>query len=261
MIMLRQREGGLQVEVSGYLSEIVCGQIPVRLKETFTRYLQENRAEGGIPYWLKKRRPDYVPSEEIERVWYADHRTMADLSRGCGGHWRGHRAVNHFYHRVGFGSGKGDVGLFTVTVFRGEERVMEFVPFEPPPADPLGFRNLADIPVARIESPPLPCPDPGEVAVSAGSWGKGAKAFRLGETGGGFKEEELELMVSDVTSLGIGEDHFVTGLRYGGRELRGEIIRRVEEQRYPVSWYSPAQGRWLQMYESGSLRGRTPGPH
>jgi hypothetical protein len=66
-----------------------------------------------------------------------------------------------------------------------------------------------------------------------------------------FDEDRLELPVADLTNLGIGEDHFVAGLRYAGKDLVGGTVRETGKEMYQVSWYSPQNGKWLDMYESG----------
>ena len=124
----------LQIEISGYIAEIVCGQIPVECKDSFTRYLLQNRIEAEIPEWLLRRNPNYVSPDHIKRVWYFDNQVMQGIMKSCGHHWRkSYRDINHFCHLLGFGSGKAGIGIFELGVVVDEKPVLEFVPFEPSP--------------------------------------------------------------------------------------------------------------------------------
>jgi hypothetical protein len=128
--------------------------------------------------------------------------------------------------------------------------VLEFVPFAPGPESESGLRNMNRIGIRSLEPAPLPDPDPDHVAVSAGSWGKGVMRFSI-DTEGDFDEAVLELLVADLTRLGIGEEHFVSGITYAGTRLKGEIVKQGERERYPVLWHDPQDGRWRHMYEGG----------
>ena len=108
---------------------------------------------------------------------------------------------------------------------------------------------MEDIELTWLEPEPLPSPDGGYIAVSAGSWGKGVIRFSA-EITEEFDEAKLELLVSDLANIGVGEDHFVSGLRYAGENLEGKIVKQGDKDMYQVSWYSPQKGRWLDMYET-----------
>ena len=65
-------------------------------------------------------------------------------------------------------------------------------------------------------------------------------------------ETAFELIVEDLTALGLGEDHFVSGLRYAGRDLPsrpGGISGNRDV--YLVSWHSPRKMKWLALHEAG----------
>ncbi len=240
----------IQINVSGYISEVVCGQIPVPAKESFTTHILEKRNEEKIPAWLKKRNPSYVRSEDIKQNWYFENDLMNDIMKDAGFVWNTYRQINDLCHWLGFGSGKGDIGLFEISVLMGDEPLIEFVPFVPFIETKQRFAQIKDIKVTRLDLEPLPLASEGHVAISAGSWAKGTMVFRA-DMDNGFDEDGLELLVADLTNLGIGEDHFVAGLRYAGKDLVGETVRETDKEMYQVSWYSHKKGRWLDMYESG----------
>ena len=239
----------LQIEISGYIAEIVCGQIPVECKDSFTRHLLQNRIEAEIPEWLLRRNPNYVSSDRIKRVWYFDNRVMQNIMKRWGHNWKTYRDINDFCHLLGFGSGKEGIGLFEMGVTVDEKPIVEFVPFEPTPETGERLKKMENIQLASLEPAPLPSPDKGYIAVSAGSWGKGIIRFST-EITEEFDEAKLELLVSDLANIGVGEDHFVSGLRYAGEKLEGEIVKQGDKEMYQVSWYSPPKGRWLEMYET-----------
>jgi len=240
----------IQINVSGYISEVVCGQIPIPAKEAFGRYILENRNEAEIPAWLKRRKPSHVSLEYIKQVWYFENDLMNDIMKGAGFVWNTYRQVNDLSHRLGFGSGKEDIGLFEISVLVGDELLIEFVPFEPTIETKKKFGKIKDIKLTRLHPEPIPCAEQGHIAISAGSWAKGTMVFRTG-IDNEFDEDNLELLIADLTNLGIGEDHFMAGLRYAEKDLVGEIVRETDKEMYQVSWYSPKKGRWLDMYESG----------
>ncbi len=240
----------LQVNISGYIGEILCGQIPLPCKAAFTRHIIAERVVDEIPEWQLRRNPAYVSPGQIERLWYVDDEAMRHLMKPCGLAWNTHRDVNGFCHLIGFGSGREGIGLFDIAVVADGKPVLEFVPFEPGPESGDRLRNMNHIGLNRLAPAPLPSPDAGHVAVSAGSWGKGIIRFSI-DTEDNFDENGLELLVSDLTQLGIGEEHFVSGITYGGRRLKGDIIKQGDRERYPVLWHDPQDGRWRHMYETG----------
>ena len=240
----------IQINVTGYISEVVCGQIPIPAKEAFVRYVLENRNEAEIPAWLKRRNPNYVSPEYIKQIWYFENGVMRDIMKSAGFVWHTYREINDLCHWLGFGSGKGDIGLFEISVLMGDEPLIEFVPFEPTFETKQKFGKIKDIRVTRLDPEPLPRASEGHVAVSAGSWAKGTMAFRTGIENE-FNEDSLELLIADLTNLGTGEDHFVAGLRYEGRNLAGGIVRETDKEMYQVLWHSPKKGKWLDMYEPG----------
>jgi hypothetical protein len=239
----------IQINVSGYISEVVCGQIPLTAKESFTAHILENRNVAEIPAWLKRRNPSYIRSEDIKQIWYFENDLMNDIMKGAGFVWNTYRQVNDLSHWLGFGSGKGDIGLFEISVIMGDKPLIEFVPFVPTIETKQRLAQIKDIRVIRLDLEPLPLASEGHVAISAGSWAKGTMVFRA-EIDDEFDEDGLELLVADLTNLGIGEDHFVAGLRYAGKDLVGETIRETDKEMYQVSWYSNKKGSWLDMYES-----------
>ncbi|MBW2096501.1 MAG: hypothetical protein JRI80_16635 [Deltaproteobacteria bacterium] len=241
---------GFQLKVSGYVSEVLCGEIPARCKQAFTRYLLGNRNAAEIPSWVIKRCPHYVSPEEIKQLWYRQNAVMHDIFAEQDFSWIDYRQVNQFLHTVGFGSGKEGLGLFEMVLEKDGNIMLEFVPFEPPieSAHPL-------VPINRLKQewlkpPAVPSPREGFVAVSSGSWAKGTIVYPL-QSDTGFQEEALEILVTDLSAIGIGEDHFVAGLRYGGQELRGQIIRETDREMHQVVWYSRDREKWLDMYELG----------
>ena len=241
----------LQIEISGYIAEIVCGQIPVECKDAFTRHLLQDRIEAEIPDWLLTRNPNYVSPDRIKRVWYFDNRVMQNIMKPCDHDWRTYRDINDFCHLLGFGSGKEGIGVFEIGVAINDKPVVEFVPFEPSPETVGRLKKMEDIKLTWLEPQPLPSPDKGYIAVSAGSWGKGVIRFSA-EITEKFDETKLELLVSDFANIGVGEDHFVSALRYAGKKLEGEIVKQGDKDMYQVSWYSLQKGRWLDMYETDS---------
>lgn len=238
-----------RLKVNGYVSEVLCGEIPLRCKQAFIRYLLGNRNAAEIPSWVIKRCPHYVSPEEIKQLWYHQNDVMRDIFAEQDFPWQNYRQVNQFFHSMGFGSGKEGLGLFEMALEREEKIVLEFVPFEPTieSVHPL-------IPINRLKQewlkpPAVPSPREGFVAVSSGSWAKGSMVFSLPRESG-FQEEALEILVTDLSAIGIGEDYFVAGLRYGGQELRGVVIRETDKEMHQVVWYSPDRQRWMDMYES-----------
>ena len=149
---------------------------------------------------------------------------------------------------MGFGSGKEGIGIFEIGIVQNGQTILEFVPFEPTPDSPERFRNINQLSIRQLDPPPLPSPDAGYVAVSAGTWAKGMLRFVV-PAADAFHPERLELLAIDLTDLGVGEDHFVAGLAYEGKELAAEVVKIGEKEMYPVSWYSPAKGGWRHMHE------------
>ena len=237
------------IRISGFLSEVICGRIPQPCKDAVTRYLAANRHAHDIPEWLLRRNPNYIPAEQIERLWYADHEIMRRITAPFGLDWNTHREVNDICHLTGFGSGKQGIGLFELMVTAGPKPVIEYVPFDPGPEGGDRLRDMKHIRLNGPETIAFPSLEPDQVAISTGSWGKGIMAFRVkGEQG--FDETKLELRVADLTPLGIGEEHFVSGIAYEGRPLKGEIVDQGARDRYPVLWYDPQAHQWRQMYET-----------
>jgi len=241
-----------RLKVSGYVSEVFCGEIPVGCKQAFTRYLLGNRNAAEIPSWVIKRCPHYVSPEEIKQLWYEKNDAMKGLFSRQDAHWESYRAINHFHHVRGFGSGKEGLGLFEIILERGGQVVLEYVPFEPTLSSPYPLAMIDRLKQEWLEPPATPSPREGHVAVSSGSWAKGTMVFPLPPVRD-FREEALDILVADLSTIGIGEDYFVAGFRYGGHELQGEIIRETDREMYQVVWYSPARKRWLDMYEMGEV--------
>ncbi len=240
----------LQLRISGYVSEVLCGEIPLRCKRAFVHYLLGNRNAAKIPSWIIERYPNYVSPEEIKRFWYDENEIMREIFAQQDFSWTDYRHINRFFHMVGFGTGKEGLGLFEIVLEKDGRTVLEFVPFEPAIASSHPLLKMDRLKQKRRESPGIPSPHEGYVAVSSGSWAKGTIVFPLPGSMP-FREEALEILVMDLTGIGIGEDYFVSGLRYRGEELSGEIIRESDRERYQVVWYSLAHGRWMDMYETG----------
>ena len=236
------------IEVSGYVSEVFCGTVPVAFKEAFTRYLIDNREISLIPGWLLKSSPHYVNSDQIQQIWYFENEIMGELMGNGNRPWKSYREINDLCSLLGFGSGKEGIGIFEIHIVQNGQTILEFVPFEPTPDSPDRFRNMDKLSIRQVVPPPLPCPDAGYVAVSAGAWAKGVLRFAVPAVDA-FYPGLLELLAIDLTDLGVGEDHFVTGLAYEGKELTAEIVKTGEKEMYPVSWYSPQKQRWLHMHE------------
>ena len=237
------------IEVNGYVAELLCGSLSLASKRAFTNRLMRERDLSLIPEWVKKRNPFYVGPEQIKDAWYGEDSPAWTSMRDSGVPWNSYRGVNDLCHIKGFGSGKGDIGLFEIIVRKGQEEIMRFVPFEPTIETGQPLFNMADVSLVWLDPKPPPRPDAGSIAVSAGSWAMGTMIYPL-ESARAFAREDLQILVQDMTNLGIGEDHFVTGLRYRGKDLPGEIVRERDREYYQVSWYSPEKGRWLHMYES-----------
>jgi len=244
----------LQLKVSGYVSEVLCGEIPFQCKQAFTRYLLGNRNVAEIPSWVIKRCPHYVSPEEIKQLWYHQDNVMGDIFAEQGFSWQDYRQVNQFFHLRGFGSGKEGLGLFEMALERGREIILEFVPFEPAIESAHPLLPIDTLRQEWMDPPALPSPREGYVAVSAGSWAKGTMVFPL-PISTGFQENNLEIMVTDLSGVGIGEDHFVAGFRYEEKELRGNVTRETDKEMHQVVWYSPQRRRWMDMFEGGRRKG------
>lgn len=242
----------LELRVSGYVCEICCGQIPARAREAMVRRLMDRRSDEDIPRWLKRRNPSYVPTEAAMRLWYREDEAMREIMRGCGVHWAGYRAVDAFCHCIGFGSGKGEIGLFEIAVFENEERRSRYVAFDAPPEWAERPGRITDLKTTWQQPPEAPLCDEGYISVSGGSWAKGDMAFAA-DTEEPFEETALEIILRDLTPLGVGEDHFVAGFRYRGLDLPGRVIRETAGEMYPVTWRSSEARRWLLLTESGPL--------
>jgi hypothetical protein len=238
------------IEVKGYVAELLCGSISLSAKRTFTDRIIRERDLSLVPEWLKRRSPDYVGSEEIKNAWYGKNSSISGTMNDSGLPWKSYREVNDLCHIRGFGSGKGDIGLFEIIVRKGQDEILRFVPLDPSIETGQALFNMGDVGIVWLDPEPLPLPGEGCVAVSAGSWAMGTMLYPVGPVRE-FAREQLEIPVRDMTNLGIGEDHFVTGLRYEGEDLTGAIVRERDREYYQVSWYSPEKGRWLDMYESG----------
>lgn len=238
----------LEIHVSGYISKVVCGQIPIDCKNAFLSYLLEKRDETVVPDWLKRRNPNYVGSDDINRMWYIENDKMKGIMKKCGFEWTTFRSINEFSNKTGFASGKNGIGIFEMGINIGEQKLMEFVPFEPDPELHEHLKNIQNIKSSWSEPEPAPIADPGYLAVSSGTWAKGTALFRK-VIKGDFKQEDLVLIVSDLTNIGIGEDYFVSGFKYAGEDLQWNIIREDNREMYQVSWYSRKAGRWLEMHE------------
>ena len=113
------RKKYLKIEVSGYITRIVCGKIPLESKKAFIDYLLNNWDHAATPAWIKKRNPNYLSSEEINRLWYFDNSTMQRIMKGKEFDWRTHWEVNEFCNIKGFGSGKEGIGLFEIGISIG----------------------------------------------------------------------------------------------------------------------------------------------
>ena len=162
--------------------------------------------------------------------------------------WRSYRDIHDIFHGIGFGTGKDGIGLFDIQVKADETLLMEFVPFDP--VDEMGHllpetggcrRHQTSRPIAA------------RPATRAGGHerrvlGQGHPAVLQG-SGRGLYFGALALIVMDFTNRGVGEDHFVSGIRYRGQSLKNEVIREVDREMYPVSWYSHEKSKWLPMYD------------
>lgn len=241
-------ERDLRVMVSGYLSEVLCGQIPHRCMRSFARYLIDNRDISNIPSWRLTRCPNYVSSEEIKRLWYREESTLQRLFSGQDFTWTNYRAISNYHHLSGFGSGKGGLGLFEIVLEENGKSLEEFLPFKPDIEAPHPIYPMDIIRQTWLPAFSAPAAPKGYIAVTAGSWGKATLSFPLRLTGS-FRNEDLEILVRDLTPLGVGEDYFVAGLRYAERNLHAQIVREAEKEMYQVVWYSPERARWLDMYE------------
>ena len=239
---------GFHLEVSGYVSELFCGTIPMAFKEAFTRYLIHNRERSGIPEWLLKSSPHYVSSDQIQKIWYFEDKIMRGLMGNSERPWTTYRGINDLCSLLGFASGKEGIGIFEMGIIQNGRTILEFVPFEPTPDSPDRYRNIDELSIRQLDPPLPPSPGPGYVAVSAGTWAKGVIRFDV-PIANSFHPERLKLLSIDLTDLGVGEDHFVSGLAYEEKELVGEVVKIGEREMYPVSWYSRSEDRWRHMHE------------
>jgi hypothetical protein len=238
----------MKIRVNGYVCEIVCGQIPRTCKDVFTAYILEHRDDSRVPDGIRTRNPDYVTPEQIKELWYQSDDVMGHLLSECGFAWQGYRGVNDLHHLHGFGSGKQGIGIFDISVFVQDRLASEFVPFDPPEDGNRYLQNLQNIPHSAMDPLTLSKVTDPMVAISAGTWAKGTMEFEA-HLDAPFDPAVLAILVVDATQIGIGEDHLVVGLSYRSTVLPGHIVRETDKEMYPVSWYSPEQGRWLDMWE------------
>jgi hypothetical protein len=237
-----------KLDVNGYVCEVMCGYIPLSLKKAFTDHLLSQELGDDRPEWVLKRTPNYVNPDRIRSIWYENDDLMGQIALLAGCAWRSYRDIHDIFYGIGFGTGKDGIGLFDIQVREGERLLMEFVPFDP--ADGMGhpLLRLEDIAAIRPSAQSPPARRQGLVAVCGGSWAKGTLRF-CGNLEGNFDPGALALVVMDLTNLGIGEDHFVSGIFYRGQSLEGEVTREIDREMYQVSWYSHEKSRWLPMYE------------
>ena len=90
------------------------------------------------------------------------------------------------------------------------------------------------------------------MAVSSGTWAKGTAIYGA-KIHGQFVFEDLELALADLTNIGTGEDCFVAGFRYAGENLSIRITRETAVELLPVSWFSTAKKKWLELSEQDRL--------
>ncbi|VBB44004.1 hypothetical protein TRIP_B330182 [uncultured Desulfatiglans sp.] len=239
------------IRVSGYAAEIVCGLLPLAAREAVAAHLVQNRDATAVPAMILHRFPNYVGAEEIKRLWYKDLDAMRRIMQTAGLPWRDFRELDNLFHLRGFGGGREGPGLFEIGFYEGERCVFEFVPYDPPPdVDPPAL-HLRTLPLHWLEPPGVPPHPPDQTAVSAGTWAKGTAAYSLPPTEI-IDPHALTLDMADLTSIGIGEDSFVAGLRYRGAALEEEKLVKIgEEEGYPVTWYSSARRHWMEMYQRG----------
>lgn len=157
-----------------------------------------------------------------------------------------YQEVDGFCHVLGFGTGKDGLGLFEIAVHIDGMREAEYVPFTPPPECPPSIVPMDTLPLVRLPSPLAPVPSRGYVVVSSGSWAKGTLSYAW-ETVGPFDDHALEILVRDLSELGIGEDTFVEGFRYRGIPSPPRILKVEPAEFYPVSRYDPERGRWTDL--------------
>jgi hypothetical protein len=240
------RKKQLIIEVSGYITRIVCGKFPIAGKKALVEYLLKKRDDSAIPAWIIRRNPNYLSSEEIKSIWYLDNPAMKRIMKGAGLNWENNWAINEFCDMKGFGSGKEGIGLFEICVHIDNKPVIQLFPFEPAFESNKKMGRIEDIRVCWHKPEPSPLGQSGYVAVSAGTWAKGTALFGA-EISGPFLFEELELVLADLTNMGTGEDSFVAGFRYAGESLPIEITRETDMELLPVSWFSTSKNRWLEI--------------
>lgn len=236
------------MEVNGYVCEIMCGYIPFSLKKAFTEHLLSKEAGHDRPQWVLKQNPNYVNPGRIQSIWYENDAFMGEVAMRVACAWNSYRDIHDIFHGIGFGTGKDGIGLFDIQVKENERLFMEFVPFDPQGELDHPLLSLDEIAAIRPPAPSPPGRRQGLVAVSGGSWAKGTLRFRL-NVERAFDPGALALVVLDLTNLGVGEEHFVSEIRYRGQSLESEVIREIEREMYPVSWYSHEKSRWLPMYD------------
>lgn len=238
----------LEIQVNGYVSRILCEEIPLASKEAFTEFLRCRRDEADLPKWQSKMSTQFVSPTEVSMWWYRESDILRNWMRERGIPWKAERHTQVFHRFTGLGSGREGIGLFDLAVGVGRGNVCVYYPFGPPEGMDGEARRMDRISVCWLNPPGVPTPARGHVVVVSGTWARGTMVFR-GELDAGFEEGRLEIMAMDLSGLGVGEDHFVTGLRYDGRNLAGEILREEGLETYPVCWYSPARRTWVGMGE------------
>ncbi len=239
----------IEIRISGFIGEVICGQIPLSCLEAVCSHLTTNRDAAEIPEWVLRRNSFYVPAHQIEHLWYADDATMRRITGPCGLDWRTHREIDDLCCLLGFGSGRDGIGIFDLAVFVDGNPRSEFVPFDPGPDGGDRLRDMRDIRLNGPRPVSFPAPRSGHRAISGGSWGKGVMRYDL-KTREDFNPALLELSVTDLTPLGPGEEHFISGVVYAGRRLKGNILEQGALERYPVLWHDPHACRWRPLYES-----------
>jgi len=237
-----------KLEVNGYVCEILCGYVPLSFKKAFTDHLLSQSAGDARPEWVIRRLPQYVNPSRIQCTWYENDELMGQMALRAGWVWHSYRDIRDIFHGIGFGTGKDGIGLFDIQVKDEDTLLMEFVPYDPPGDVDHPLLRLDRIAAIKSPAPLPPGKRQGMVAVSGGSWAKGTLRFH-GNMEGTFDPDALALIVQDLTNLGVGEDHFVSEIHYRGLTLEGEVIREIDREMYPVSWFSHEKSRWLPMYE------------
>jgi hypothetical protein len=240
----------LEILANGYIGRILCERIDFDYKQAFTAFVRSSGDVESLPDRAGPRGRQFVSPTEVSAWWLSEPEALRKWMKARGLPSRDSLKPQRIHRLEGLGSGKDGIGIFEMTIRQNGRPPSAYYPFDPPEGMCGDARRMDRIPVFRLDPPRVPTAAHGFVTVVSGAWARGTMRF-LGSVETDFDESRLEIVAVDLTDLGIGEDHFVAGMRYGGQDLSAEVVREESPEPYPVCWYSPTKKTWLGMEEEG----------